>query len=161
MKNLKSAILLSLFVFLLSACEKDFAFEESTGLATDKWQFRFFPNFSSGDITRAYISNTTLYIKGVSFDSSYNFQLKLNSNNGNFKIGEYKNSLNESFFTYSKNGNPIYQSTSAPKEFVVRITLITDKIILGDFYGYVKDTAQKDLSLTQGKFNANFTPAGP
>ena len=160
-KNLKRVVVLSLFVFLLSACQKDSAFEVGTGLATDQWQFRFFPTFYVGNITRAYISNKTLYIKGKSSDSSYNFQLTLSSNDGTFKIGDYEASLNESNFLYSKNGSPIFQSAHAPKEFMVRITLITDKIVVGDFLGNVIDSANNNLSLTQGKYEANFTSVGP
>ena len=161
MKNLRIIISIFAATLLLSACQKDVDYGGTTTIASNKWQFRYFPTFYVGNITRAYISNKTLYIKGKSADSTSNFQLRLSTTDSTFKIGDYNASLNESNFLYSKNGSTTFQSAVSSDDFIVRITLITDKIIMGDFLGNTKDATSNDLSLTQGKFEANFTSVGP
>ena len=102
MKNLKTIILISFSIILFTSCQKDYSLEgdNTKSVSSNKWQFRYFPTFYLGNITRAYVSNKTLYIKGKSNDSISNFQLTLSTTDSTFKIGEYLASLNESNFNF-------------------------------------------------------------
>lgn len=156
MTHLKKSLLFFCFSIFLISCQKDYSFEKDKELTLNQWQFRFFPDFYTGTFQKASIVNKNLTLKGKSDDGTTDFSITLTDPSGAFGIGTYKASANQVAFLYSKNAVPIYRTVST-HEFTVRITLLTDELLLGDFEGFTVDANNKVLRLTQGKFNAGIT----
>lgn len=156
MKNIKIALSIFIAIVLLTGCQKDFS-HEGDNLGPDQWQFRFFPTFYTGILTKSYISNNTLFIKGKSSDMTHDFRITLFSSDSTFTPGDYRASLQQADLEYSVGGSTTFQSGAGAQELHVRITLINDERVLGDFSGFVLDSSGNQLKLTQGKFNANLS----
>lgn len=156
MRNLKKILFFFCFSLFIVSCQKEYSFEKDKELGSNQWQFRLFPNFQTGTFQKGSILNKNLIMKGKCENMDHDFSITLTDPAGTYGIGTYKSTANQATFLYSKSGTPVYHSVSS-REFNVRITLLTDQLLLGDFEGFVVDSTNKVVYLTQGKFNAVFS----
>lgn len=91
-----------------------------------------------------------LYILGKNDDGSQMFQLKLYGDS--IAPGTYQASLYRSSFNYFQPGKTIYSANALVGEFIVNLNVFDSTKVQGTFSGTAKDSTNKLIQITNGKF---------
>ncbi len=157
MKLVKIVLAFLVPAFLMNACSKEYSVENNgLKLPAGNWEFSNGTTQYTGNMDTAYIVSTAtskeLHLEGTSTPAGQNFRMVLYATD--FKAGTYKASLFQSTFNYTTTAKTIYQADQLVGEFIVTLTTFSSNLVIGTFAGTAKDTANKLIQLTLGKFKA-------
>lgn len=153
MKLSKLSILALVVTLFLISCGKEYSSEQLRP-ATGNWEFTNGASNYAGYLDTVYQIKGTgmnvLYILGKNDDGSQIFQLKLYGDS--IAPGAYQASLYRSSFNYFQPGKTIYSANALVGEFIVNLNVFDSTKVQGTFSGTAKDSTNKLIQITNGKF---------
>lgn len=161
MKQLQQALIcISVLALVFFGCKKEYSYEVPGGggaSGTYQWSFSEGANAYKGPVDTAFVdtlgTQKQLNISGHSSDNKDFISLQIFADT--IKVGTYQ--TNNCSFDYLRNGAVIYRSDlTAIGQFTINITAMDSVSITGTFNGIALDSAQKQKTITDGKFKVKF-----